>query len=349
MEAYFILISIVLLIYLIPSKRVTKLYLIAIILILFSGLRENVGTDFKMYKNLFYNLNNLNNVESYYFGDIEKGYILFNKILYSINSHHRILFIGTSVVIIGLIFNCIYKYNKNYLLSILLFIGMGYYHSSFNGIRQYMALVIFVYSIRFIINKNIKKYIICIFIACLFHKTVVMMLPIYFINKIRFNKKRFLLTIIPILLIGFSYEFIVNNLSIISNYYFQKYLNSEYLYSGIGGISNYIYIMSFIVIYIVSILRYSSIVVKYENVKIFIILCGISIVFMLLGLKSLLFFRVSLYFSIFYIFLIPMILDTLNIKLRLAIYPIGTIWFLYFFVTTLLHRDGAIPYIWNLM
>lgn len=346
MEVYFGLIIVVLLIYLVPSKRVTKIYFIALILILFSGLRECVGTDFNMYKNIFYNLNNL---ENYYLGEIEKGYVLLNKVLYSINQHHRILFIGTSAMIVGLIFNCIYKYSKNYLLSILLFIGMGYYHSSFNGIRQYIALAIFVYSIRFIINKNFKKYVICIFIAILFHNTAVMMLPIYFINRIRFNKKRFLLTIIPILLIGFSYKFIISNLNILSPHYYQKYLNNKYLSLGVGGITNYIYIISFIVIYIISILRYNSIIVKYENVRIFIILCGISISFMLLGLKSLLFFRISLYFSIFYIFLIPMIIDTLNIKLRLAIYPIGIVWLFYFYTTTLLYRDGAIPYIWNLM
>lgn len=344
MSIYFILLGMVVFVYLIPIKIRAKILSIGIILVVFSGFREGVGTDFNMYKNIFYNINKL---DGYYFGDLERGYILLNKTLHGINPNHRILFIGTSAIIIGLILNSVYNYSKKYLLSIVLFICMGYFHSGFNGIRQHLALAIFVYSIRFIANKKIFKYVICIFIASLFHKTSLMMIPLYFINRIQFKTKSFLLTTIPILMIGLAYDFIIKYIVILSPYYYEKYLNTDYFKVGIGGTTNYIYILSLLIVYIISILMYNKISLEYKDVKIFIIIAGISLMFMILGLKSLLFFRISLYFSISFIFLIPMILDSINIKLRLAIYPIFTMWILFFYSTTLFYRDGVIPYIWK--
>lgn len=345
MEAYFVLVAVVILIYLVPIKKSTKVIIISLVLIVFSGFREGVGTDFNMYKNIFYNIDNL---DGYYLGEIETGYILLNKFIYSMYSDHRLLFIITSTVIIGLICISIMRYSKNYLLSILLFICLGYLHSSFNGVRQYIALAIFIYSIRFIINKKVKSYLIFILVASLFHKTILITLPLYFINKIKFNKKVFILSIIPIMLIGVFYEPIMNNFSMISPFYYEKYMKTMYLSqnTGIGGRSSYIYIASYICVYILSIFRYEKIVYKYKDCIIFIILCGISIPFMILGLKNQLFFRLSLYFSVNFIFLIPMLLDSFSKNIRLIIYHPFIMWVVFFYYTTLMNRDGVIPYIW---
>lgn len=52
-----------------------------------------------------------------------------------------------------------------------------------NAVRQMMAAAIFFYAIKFIVNKKIIYYCISIFAASLFHHSVLMLLPLYFIPK----------------------------------------------------------------------------------------------------------------------------------------------------------------------
>lgn len=61
----------------------------------------------------------------------------------------------------------------------------AYYSFGFNRIRQYLAISIFLYSFKFIENKNLKKYLLMIFIGSLFHKIILFCLPLYFILNLK--------------------------------------------------------------------------------------------------------------------------------------------------------------------
>ncbi|MEM8861200.1 MAG: EpsG family protein, partial [Chloroflexota bacterium] len=57
------------------------------------------------------------------------------------------------------------------------------YAASLNGIRQYLAAAIFLYSCRFIVERKLLPYLILIFISFLVHKSAVLLVPIYFLHR----------------------------------------------------------------------------------------------------------------------------------------------------------------------
>lgn len=332
-------------IFILPIKKNIKLILAFITLSVISGLRIGVGTDYYLYETIYENIFNLSGDSSH----IENGYVLLNKIIYYIFDDSRMLFFITAIITIGLIIKSINDYSNNYKLSIILFVMLGYYHSSFNGIRQYIAIAICMISMRYIKRKDFLKYIILIFISSLFHRTALIMIPLYFLLNIDYSKEKYTLLMSICFIIGLSYNFIAYKiLPYIGGFYFEKYGASIHMKNGLNGKADYIYIISFIMICIISILLYDKIKIKTENNEIFLTMCILSIPFMMLGTRSQLFFRVSLYFSIYYIYLIPLVIQSLNIKIKLGIYPMFVFWILFFYATTLLDRDGAIPYIMDI-
>ncbi len=79
----------------------------------------------------------------------------------------------------------------------------GLFFWTFNGLRQAIAVMIFFYAIKFFLEKEPLQYALLISIASLFHISVIIMLPFYFIKEVKFNQKLVaLLYIISIFLAG---------------------------------------------------------------------------------------------------------------------------------------------------
>ncbi|MBP5993157.1 MAG: EpsG family protein, partial [Acinetobacter sp.] len=76
---------------------------------------------------------------------------------------------------------------------------------SMNYVRQSVSISLIFLGIAFLLNKNNIKFIICLFLASLFHKTAavfVVLLPLFYITKIYFSK------IVSLIYILFSLIFI---------------------------------------------------------------------------------------------------------------------------------------------
>jgi hypothetical protein len=82
-------------------------------------------------------------------------------------------------------------------ISLFVFITMGYYTFAFNGARQGIACAIYSLAFKALIDGKFRKYVVWVFIAFLFHKTVIIMLPAYFLCRQKFSL-RFLLLIVGI-------------------------------------------------------------------------------------------------------------------------------------------------------
>lgn len=81
-------------------------------------------------------------------------------------------------------------------LPIALF-GSRYFLDMNNGIRQMIVASIFVYASRYIVEKNIWRYIIWIVIASTIHHSSLMLLPFYLLpNKLNMANKRVMMLII---------------------------------------------------------------------------------------------------------------------------------------------------------
>lgn len=191
--------------YFTSKKKINKWIIISLVsipLVLVCVCRWNVGTDFPNYYYLFQKIQTypLATFFSFEFNSIElmeRGFCIIIWLLGKINSNSQFL-IGVvgSINIIVMIY-VLKKYSKNFTLSVYLYITSMVYFTAFNGIRQSLASTLLFLCLKFVINRNFKKYLICVILISFIHISALIMIPVYFlVNSKPFGKKMFCVIII---------------------------------------------------------------------------------------------------------------------------------------------------------
>lgn len=95
--------------------------------------------------------------------------------------------------------------------SLFLFLANGYYFSSFNSVRYYLVLAIALFSIRYLFREEYGKFLLWILVAAGFHKSVILVLPVYgiayFIARMEWTKKRIAVGTALIVVLALSFVF----------------------------------------------------------------------------------------------------------------------------------------------
>lgn len=129
------------------------------------------------------------------------------------------------------------SYRYQFLLPWMLYFTIcnGFLFWSFNGVRQAIAIVLFLFSIRFIIERNILVYTFVLMLASLFHLSALLLLPLYVVINIKFNRRFWLfayLASIPFManafftsLIGKFIDWFFKNIPYFS--FYQRYTDKE--------------------------------------------------------------------------------------------------------------------------
>lgn len=317
------------------SIKKSTMYLLPIgtVLILIAGLRPiGIDGDSLNYVQLLgIDITNAN------FIDKEPAFWIineFNKYVFGGNEHTFFLIFAILGVSLKLI--AIRKYSLLPLLSILTYLCMYFILHEMTQIRAGVAAAIFLFAIEDIKNKNFKGYLFKTILAVLFHYSAIMMLIVYFINPNKLNLKLFFfLPIIGVFITIFKNLLLNLFLSMTSilpefiGYKIDLYilLLDEGKFSDIN-IFNFLYI-SLIFIYYFSLLNYKKMKSEYDII--FIKILGIMLfMFYFLSFLPVLAFRVSEFFGVVLIFLIPHILLAIKEK-TIASIPI-IIWLSVYFI-----------------
>lgn len=160
------------------------------------GFRYYVGNDWEGYRAFFEYLKIGNIVYN-----VEVGFLLLNEIIVFIGGSYEWMFFVSAFIAWLFIFKSI----DNKLLPLLLFFLFvdEYFFWSMNGVRQFIAISIFIYSTQFIISNKIYFYIFFIIIASLFHLSALLLIPLYFLPYGKLDNREFWLFLFLItLLIG---------------------------------------------------------------------------------------------------------------------------------------------------
>ena len=155
--------------------KLSKRHVAALLLISFVvGFRYNVGVDWKGYKEIFENIKN--NVNLY---KVEWGYLFINKLVTSLGGGSEVMFF----LIALLSWYFVFKSIPVALLPLALYFIFAdeLFFWSMNGVRQFVALGIFFYAIKYIIKRDFKTYFFIILFASLFHNTALILIPLYFV------------------------------------------------------------------------------------------------------------------------------------------------------------------------
>lgn len=336
MIPYFLLLGYIV-IFLTFSKLVRSdlfFYLSFITLTLFSGLRFDVGADFMSYSKMFVDFKN---------GDalflVEPANMLIINIVNILNIDHQVIFFIYSVIIMSGIFYFIKKLSPSKELSILLFVTIGiFYFSTFNGIRQWVAISIMLIAIVKLMESKYLQFFLCIIMASLFHISAIILFVLVFF-KFRFNKFHFMFILVGSMLATEFFLFLINN----SQY--SIYLNGlKFEEKG-----NYLLLLIYIciLIYIPFYLGYFSkriILNKQEIVLINMNLMSILILILgyQLNIDFLSLMRVNMYFQIQLIILIPIIMTKIrNQKVKIIFIYLG-VSFMFFYYLNLVYSKGVI-------
>ena len=146
------------------------------------GLREGVGRDYYSYVNDFYNINEL---ELFY---VEPGFYYLNRLAWFLNVGPTGVFLASSMIGFMLIWRRVASDSVNQLSSFVAMFGVGYVIFSLSAVRQVLAIAVFVYSVRYIWEGKLLKYFLAILFGGMFHFSIVVLLPFYYILRIKYTR-----------------------------------------------------------------------------------------------------------------------------------------------------------------
>lgn len=157
------------------------MYIIAYILLVFQvGLRWETGTDWDSYLNHFELINDIASTSPLENG-FELGYNLSIWLVKLMFSEYTFFLLFHALVFYIILFYSLSRYTPYFFVSLLLFYTwtMGVMGSN----RQLIAIVICLYSLRYVLDKNPIKFFFLVFIAFSFHVTALLFIMYYFINR----------------------------------------------------------------------------------------------------------------------------------------------------------------------
>lgn len=334
------------------SRNKDKLF-ISISFIMFfilSAFRsKNIGNDTSSYISLFERIANKNDFSQFTSG-YETGYVYLNKLISTISPHSQFFLIFTSLILlIGFAF-FIYKKSNNVFLSVFLFYTLGFYGSSLNILRQYIAILIILVAYEYMRKKKILVAIIFILLASQFHATALIGFLLLLIPYIRFNYKKIFILICITIFIQFSFGSLINLVFAISPKY-HVYLNSAY-FEGEIRLASILNFLIIIIIFIMGlILNFNTEPDKYsyeikqgkvrqkriisDNYAMqYLILFSACITF--ISLRFNLIERLSEYFFVFSIIYLPNILSEIQDKKLYMIVVYLVIVFSFVYITVIL-------------
>ncbi len=315
------------------SKQNILYIIFFVALFIFMAFRAvNVGTDNATYQKIYYKIAS---GEITLFSEIEFLFSLLCLIFSKLGFSYLAFQIVVSIFILTIFFVVISKLslNKNY--SIFLFVVTGVYFFSFNAIRQSMSICFVLLGILLYLKKNkMTYYFLFVFIACLFHKSAILMIPCILLFKREMKLETILFTFSITFLIMLNAKsiciFLSNNFSIS---YIDKYISTNFFEQELETRSMCLTLFYYVFFIFITYLKEKKLI-KIENWTYnFFILFVLARSCSLFGVFPYLFLRVADLFNWALIFLIPQILYSIEKPLyKKLFFVVITLGFIVLFV-----------------
>ncbi|MBO5397370.1 MAG: EpsG family protein [Clostridia bacterium] len=342
-----IYILLVLLILLLPKLKISKkIYciIIGISITLIVGFRDismGMNDTQLIYLPIFTKLSSLSILESCNYikkNGLEFGFYILTRLYLLFTSNYRIYLIILAAISNFFITRFIYKYSNNPSFSFILFFSLNYFSMEFTLLRHYIALAIIIFSYDFIVDKKFFKFCITVIIAAFFHKTAIIFLIAYPLRYLKTGYKNLALMIFALLVsmtVGDKLLYIA--VILLKHKKYLRYLNSE---------SNNLtfFLMNFL-IYIYFFLGFKKNKKELNyNILMNIYTIGICISTCTLFIGEA--FRLSTYFTIFSIIILPNIMELIkdNTTRKIFVFSFEVLLILYFFFFTM-NNTCIYPYI----
>ncbi len=325
-----------------------RLFLGGIFTVLFvcSALRFGIGNDYGQYTQTAH--------EAYVGGYVvtETGFNVLVRLIYGLVGFecYELVFAVFAFATIYIFLKAMYRQSVSFGQSFFLFMTLGFYFQTYNTVRYYLALAIALYSMRYVLERDWIKFVFVIVLASFFHKSVLLVLPVYWLAS--FEWKRIYIIIGAILsAVCFACKDIVLKLAIAL---YPSYKSGVYFGDSVNIIS--VFRIAAVIGFYFWFMKYSKDKLKRdgaETVKrelyfygqLNILAFAVCTFFYFLPVVT----RIAYYFSVSQLLMIPLIIsliddETLRRKIKVVIAVICVMYFAVFLFQA--HGDGIglLPY-----
>ena len=176
------------------KKEVSKQWYIAIVVVmaLTAGFGYGLSPDWIAYFDTFNLLGTINwsDLDRFgYMAGMEKGYLSLNKILIDYGFDFGMVTLVVASISLALKTSTFYKYGGLPFLVLFIYAMPNFMFEEHVHIRQGLANGIAIYSIRFVIDRKLIKFLICIFIGYQIHESIIVFVLAYWIAPMKFDEK----------------------------------------------------------------------------------------------------------------------------------------------------------------
>ena len=287
-------------------QGINSLSLLAVFTILFllSALRMEVGNDYETYVDTFHEI---------YVGGYVVTEPLFNavvKCIYELSGgeNYLLVFAVFAFVTIWIFLKAMYDQTEEFPLAFFLFMTLGIYFRTFNTVRYYFVLAITLFSFRYLFRKEYVKFILLIVLASFFHKSVLVVIPIYLIANMKWKK-----WYVAVLSGGAAVMVLCQDLIMkIALELYPSYKDTIYLQTETGLAGNLMSILRCVAVLVLALVCYKESWKDDEKNQIYIKLNFLAVLLYLCGSFLPLVGRIGYYLITCQILLIPSILGSVK-------------------------------------
>lgn len=170
-----------------------------IVLVFISSIRWNVGTDWTSYIDFYQHINNY--VDRPELNMMERGFTYLNYLIATIGFGYSGYLAIMAILMIGLKGKVFYEHQQ--IMMMCLFLFFCYYLADIFGVRQFLAISVTLYSVRYIRQRRVYPFLFCVFTASSIHVTALFFLFSYWIYPIKYSPKLLYSILFISLLLGF--------------------------------------------------------------------------------------------------------------------------------------------------
>lgn len=170
------------------SKNKLFLYFLsAVIIIIFSAFRYEIGADTPTYMIVYNDLNHGDTTLSDY---MEPGYVFLNHFFSKLGCSY--VYLQATCFIITFTFLCLFITKtippNLRIISLVVFCSSGFYIVyCLSGIRQGVAIAVALYSFKYILRRQFSKFILILIFGSLFHISILFFIPAYWFPTKKFR------------------------------------------------------------------------------------------------------------------------------------------------------------------
>lgn len=314
------------------------------VMILFSGLRYKIGSDYQLYEEIYKRLNDINLSSTSRSGIGYTYYSYFMK--YFLKVDFKVLIFCTSLITNFLIYKFLKKSSIRPGFSILCYLSLGFYTMSFNVFRQFLSLALILTGYDYLQNKKIIRTIVYFIMGISVHSIAVIPVTILIIFTIRTNIEldiKFSNVIFIILFVLFfdkTIGFLLANWN-----QFSVYANKIDSYN--GGVGTLLNCLAYLMIYVILIFMNKD---KIVETKKYINYSFIGLVLILMSPKLFLLSRIASYFNVFNTLVLPEAYEIMDLRHKKIESILYYLCFFIYFCMSAKYFGGCVPYqtIWGI-